>query len=292
MNRVVRVAGMVGLAAATLGSLPATVAAQGLVDSYAVKVVCRERSDDTVQVVSGRYMTSVNIYNPHDFDIKYEHKASRARLMRATPNPAIDITATFGSSLVPMQAESIDCNDIRRMYLASGVGFPAFYEGFVNIRVPTQGPANMPPPVDVQVVYTAEKRIEKDGLETDIETIDVETVEPKRVRDAAAELPDLVPMPDQNGFFCRLVAGGLLVETANQDSGAAGPSKVTVDFPGFGSQTQNVPGLAAGTSSNNVFPIPPSCFNPDCDFRIIVDDGDNVIESDESNNTASGFCLG
>jgi hypothetical protein len=38
--------------------------------------------------------------------------------------------------------------------------------------------------------------------------------------------------------------------------------------------------------------IPGGCFNPDCDFRITVDAGAVVDESDEGNNTASGTCIG
>ena len=43
---------------------------------------------------------------------------------------------------------------------------------------------------------------------------------------------------------------------------------------------------------NLFFPIPPACFHPDCSFRITVDSANQVTESDETNNTASGTCLG
>ena len=36
--------------------------------------------------------------------------------------------------------------------------------------------------------------------------------------------------------------------------------------------------------------IPGICFNPDCNFRIIVDVNGVVAESDEMNNIASGTC--
>lgn len=50
--------------------------------------------------------------------------------------------------------------------------------------------------------------------------------------------------------------------------------------------------LAAGASVDLKFPIPPGCFDPDCEFRIIVDVGGAVVESNEGNNFASGTCLG
>ena len=47
----------------------------------------------------------------------------------------------------------------------------------------------------------------------------------------------------------------------------------------------------AGGSVNLSFPIPGACFDPECSFRIVVDSGHQVVESNEGNNTASGTCL-
>jgi subtilase family serine protease len=40
------------------------------------------------------------------------------------------------------------------------------------------------------------------------------------------------------------------------------------------------------------FPIPPGCFDSDCEFRITVDVNNDVAESNEANNTADGVCIG
>jgi hypothetical protein len=53
------------------------------------------------------------------------------------------------------------------------------------------------------------------------------------------------------------------------------------------------PAIAAGASVDLPgVPIPGNCFDPDCNFRIIVDVTGLVAESDELNNIAAGTCLG
>ena len=106
------------------------------------------------------------------------------------------------------------------------------------------------------------------------------------------ELPDLLPIPDANGFFCQRRDGNLIVTVRNDGVGPAGPSTTTVDVPGFGAQSQPTPMLAPGMDTMLSFPIPSGCFNPDCDFRINVDSGSVVPESNEGNNVVSDLCLG
>jgi hypothetical protein len=55
---------------------------------------------------------------------------------------------------------------------------------------------------------------------------------------------------------------------------------------------QPTPPLAPGASVDLTFQIPPGCFDPDCEFRIVVDVNSDVPESDQSNNFASGVCIG
>jgi subtilase family serine protease len=50
--------------------------------------------------------------------------------------------------------------------------------------------------------------------------------------------------------------------------------------------------LAPNASVDLLFPIPPHCFDPDCDFRITVDVANAVAETNEGNNVATGVCLG
>jgi hypothetical protein len=123
--------------------------------------------------------------------------------------------------------------------------------------------------------------------------LDVEQIAGQR---KSAEKPDLVPVPDpQPGVgYCRVDTEKLLVITVkNQGNGDAGPSTTQVDFGAFGSADIPTPAIPAGGSvSLPGIKFPDHCFNPDCDFRIGVDFGNAVGESDEGNNVANGLCLG
>jgi hypothetical protein len=105
------------------------------------------------------------------------------------------------------------------------------------------------------------------------------------------ERPDLVPRPGPNGF-CRREDGVLIVTVCNQGSAPAGPSTTTVDFPGHASVNVPTPAIPARGCVDVRADIPLGCFDPDCEFRITVDSGGVVAESDETNNTASGRCIG
>ena len=123
-------------------------------------------------------------------------------------------------------------------------------------------------------------------------SIDVEAVRERRLDgDRPEDLADLVPEPDANGQFCRLRDGRLTVTARNQGGGAAGASSTRVDF-GAAPVTLPTPALPAGASHDHLVPLPGGCFDPDCEFRITVDSGAAVPEFDETNNTASGLCLG
>ena len=105
-------------------------------------------------------------------------------------------------------------------------------------------------------------------------------------------LPDLVPVPDENGFFCKTQNGTLIVTVMNQGTAGAGPSVTNVDFGRHGEVNVPTPALGPGTSVDLSVNIPFGCFDPDCDFRITVDVNNDVAESDEGNNFASGTCIG
>ncbi len=106
------------------------------------------------------------------------------------------------------------------------------------------------------------------------------------------KLPDLMPRPGANGSFCRRENGELIVTVCNRGDGPAGPSTTTVDFGQHGSVDVPTPGIPAGGCVEVRATIPPGCFDPDCEFRIIVDSAGVITESDETNNFASGRCLG
>ena len=65
-----------------------------------------------------------------------------------------------------------------------------------------------------------------------------------------------------------------------------------VDFFAFGKVSMPTPPLGVGALTDLIFPIPPGCFNPNCEFRITVDANNQVSESNEGNNIAKGICLG
>lgn len=109
-----------------------------------------------------------------------------------------------------------------------------------------------------------------------------------------ANLADLEPLPDSNGFFCvrHDISGKLLVTVKNSGTGTAEASVVKVDFYSFGSSSQAVPELAPGAAVELTFDFPVGSFNPDCEFKIIVDADGTLPESDETNNVGEGDCIG
>jgi CARDB len=118
--------------------------------------------------------------------------------------------------------------------------------------------------------------------------------------------PDLVPVPVNPNAdvadpeaFCKRDDQVLTVTVRNQGDAKAPPSVTRVIFSPGGSFDLDTPELDPGASVGDPgdsvelsFPIPPDCFDPDCEFEISVDATDKVVEKDEGNNTVSGKCLG
>ena len=113
--------------------------------------------------------------------------------------------------------------------------------------------------------------------------------------------PDLIPIGQPNipgeGSFCNRDETGkkLIVIVKNQGvvSTSSGSIKVTVEFTPSGSISGNIPSdIPGGGTAQISFEIPSGCFDADCDFKIIVDPDNNVGESDETNNSANGRCIG
>lgn len=237
----------------------------GVIFEYAVKIICGKADGEIL--APGRYWTAVNVHNPASVGVRFRKKVAIA-LPGEQPGP---VSKLFDAKLGPDEAFEIDCKDIRKLaeYDAD------FLKGFVVIQSESE--------LDVVAVYTAA------GGDEFVESLHTERVPARRIR---IGLPDLIPVPDENGFFCRRRDGNLIVTVRNQGTFGAGPSVTTVDFGAFGAVSMPTPALAAGASVDLAFPIPLGCFDPDCDFRITVDANNNVVESNEGNNTASGTCLG
>jgi CARDB/BNR/Asp-box repeat len=233
---------------------------------YAAKFVCGKPGGG--ELAPGVYFTAINVHNPTERGVRFRKKVAVAG-RRERPGP---VSRFFDAKLGPDEALEIDCPDIRRH---AGV-HEEFLKGFVVIESETE--------LDVVAVYTAA------GEDRQVETLHVERVPPRR---AQAGLPDLIPLADPKTGFCkRDNKGNLIVTVKNQGSADAGASTTTVVFGPGGTFSKPTPPIAAGASVNLTFPIPAACFNPECSFRIIVDSGNQVTESNEGNNTASGTCLG
>jgi CARDB len=106
---------------------------------------------------------------------------------------------------------------------------------------------------------------------------------------------DLVPLPDSRpGYgFCKTVSGKLVVTVRNNGSVNAPASTTTVEFSPGGVVTIPTPPIPANSPVD--LPgvvIPPGCFNADCSFTIHVNADGAVDESNTTNNTGSGTCIG
>ena len=232
---------------------------------YAVKFVCG-KSDGTV-VAPGNYWTAINVHNPGT-----SHVILQKKFAIALPNEkAGPVSPLFRAVLNPDEALEIDREDILKHSPLQA----DFLKGFVVIESAME--------LDVVAVYTAA------GVDGQIETLELERVSPRR---REVGLPDLIPIPNEQGSFCRGKDGIRTVTVRNQGAAPAGSSVTRVDFGSHGSVDKPTPGLLPGASIDLDFPIPVGCFDPDCEFRIIVDATNAVIKSDEANNLASGVCVG
>ena len=132
--------------------------------------------------------------------------------------------------------------------------------------------------------------LDRSGRVTTQSGIDVEDVRERR-KGGDQELPDLVPVPDEYGSYCRQRDGKLVVTVRNQGAGRR-TLRYQVDFFDHGQLSPPTPPLAPNASAELLFDIPPGCADPDCEFRITVDVDGEVVEASESNNTVYGICEG
>lgn len=246
-----------------------TMAQQSAAFQYAVKFVCGKSPGRVV--APGLYFTAINVHNPTEKPIRFQKKIAIALPFEKSVKP----TKFFDAKLDRDEALEIDCPDILRHLEAR----PSFVKGFVVIESESE--------LDVVAVYTA-------GVER-VETLHTERVPARHMRTG---LPDLVPVPDPQVGFCKRVkegpdAGKLIVTVGNQGNADAPASTTLVEFSVGGSvslPTSPVP--AGGSVDLPPISIPGVCFHPDCNFKIIVDLNNQVNESNELNNVATGVCLG
>jgi CARDB len=112
-------------------------------------------------------------------------------------------------------------------------------------------------------------------------------------------LADLVPskspgQPDNIAGFCKVIDKVMKVVVSVKNQGNAGSpvSTTTVQFATGQSFNLATPAILPGGSAHlDALNIPAACFNPDCNFTITVDSGNQVKESNAKNNTANGRCI-
>ena len=145
--------------------------------SYAAKFVCGGKSNDT-GAVKGLYATGVNIHNPQQMEVQFLKKAVVAFPERSkTRGP---ISNTLKETLQSDEAMEVDCKDIRD-HLFVGVELPAHIEGFVVIMVLADPTSQFLPELDVVTKVTARHRGIATDFTSDVESIDIEVVDPKRI---------------------------------------------------------------------------------------------------------------
>jgi hypothetical protein len=110
-------------------------------------------------------------------------------------------------------------------------------------------------------------------------------------------LPDLVPDNPPGMFgYCNVDdLNNLIVYVKNQGDADAPASLVKVQFylsSGVQEFSASVVPIAVGETKSVSFAIPSGCFNPDCNFIITVDSGEDITESSELNNSVNGICIG
>lgn len=144
---------------------------------YAAKIVCSlllPHQDGTL--AKGTYRTIVNFHNPTDKPITVAAKVALATEFGSEPGP-FSVTPFKKAKLQADGAMELNCFDVVGYFCPiNGVCVDfAFLEGFAVIKSPV--------PLDVVSVYSARHT---DG---EVETMDVETVQPKQIREAVKLTP-------------------------------------------------------------------------------------------------------
>jgi CARDB len=107
------------------------------------------------------------------------------------------------------------------------------------------------------------------------------------------DLPDLTLIEGPQGFCAESPEGHRIIDfiVRNSGTGAAGPSSTFVNF-GRTRVVRPTPPLGPNEDAPFQIPIPPDCFDPDCEVTITVDADNHVTESDKDNNVHRFTCQG
>jgi hypothetical protein len=249
--------------------LTATREAEARTLQYAVKFACGA-TDGKDGLAPGRYYTGINVHNPWEKTIKFKKKFAIGLPLQQVGR----YTQFVAAGLDYDEAFEIECREIFQQ--TAGISTAGFRTGFAVIESVEE--------LDVVAIYTAAP------VATDqVSTQEVERVAPRRI---VQELPDLVPVPDGTGTFCRRSGSNLVVTVRNRGAGSAGPSKTEVDFFSLGQFTVSTQALAA-QAPIDLLVNPPAAFwtgEGTKEFEITADSMFDVTEANEGNNTASGVC--
>ena len=233
---------------------------------YAAKFVCGKSTGEVLPL--GTFFTAVNVRNPGDEPISFTKRFAVA-LPAEKPGP---VTRPFPARLGAHEAFEIDCADIFKHTQAQG----GFLKGFVVIESRHE--------LEVVVVYSAARLDDGQVATEHIERVPARLVQPK--------LPDLAPVPDDQGSFCRLRGDRLVVEIVNKGTDRAAASTTEVDFLDGTKKTADTPSLDPGEPAELLFETPAGFRREGVhNFLITADVLLEVVEADEGNNTANGQCI-
>lgn len=239
---------------------------------YAVKFICG--NSQAQRAARGTYSTNIDVHNPLIRSVSFRKKLvfQFREGEGSTIKPFTDLQLPGDGAL------NFSCREIAfEVFGSFDEEFRRpFLEGFVVIESRTE--------LDVVALYTAANS----RLRTQDQAVAISL---ERVPVRRLALPDLVPIPDAKGNFCRRDENGRLIVTVqNQGLADAGPSITRVDFATGGFQLIATPAIPAGRSVEVFATFPPACFRPDCTFRIAADSTGFVSESNDGNNAAGGTC--
>lgn len=263
--------------------------------SYAAKFVCKATRDDSFQLLRGAYGTVINIHNPHAIPVTFSKRAVVALTQR---DPKGEISPAVIEKLLPGEALGVDCEDISRLYSPPKNDF---IDGYLVLRVPVNRELGITPELDVVGVYTAKVQDRDHDDPNDVESIAVETYQPKVVIGGDRLLPDLTIRLTNGPTTVSCPAGqGSCMHKVQFD--VINASSVPVGTP-FDIRVATDSGLVdivslAGIAANGLASLSVTlgpgnnCYDPNCLVKVEVDSGGTVVESDENNNTDSRLDIG
>ncbi|PVE22764.1 hypothetical protein DC522_19140 [Microvirga sp. KLBC 81] len=296
---------------------------------YAAKIVCGVQDEPgNLRLARGFYATAINIHNPNSKPAKFTKKLSLTYPPDAQEPGAVYNIST--DTLKPDEALEVDCEDLKRNLFHNNLP-TQYIKGFIviksNASLDVTGvytTRSLDAPCCPQTVHTCCESQNGKGccsgkgdccgsqdhpanggrpmMPGSHSGIHVEQIHERRITDETDDprLPDLIPVPKADRpyppeAFCRIKDRGLLITVRNQGEASADASVAEVLFTHVNaSVVRPTPPLSPGNEIDLHFAFPPNgCTGglESCPFRITVDQGGTVTESNESNNTALGSCI-